>query len=103
MKKIISPSEAPAAVGPYSQAIRIGNLVFCSGQIPLDPETGEIVPGDVNAQTRRGMEKNAGVVRAERRRFDNILKTAIFLPNLAALPPVKGTYGRQFLMRPPVP
>src|SRR5260370_18868396 len=83
MKKIISTSEAPAAVGPYSQAIRIGNFVFCSGQIPLDPKTGEIVPGDVNAQTRRVMENIAAVLRAEGLNFGNIIKTTIFLANFA--------------------
>jgi len=92
MKKIISTSEAPAAVGPYSQAIRIGNFVFCSGQIPLDPETGEIVPGDVNAQTRRVMENIAAVLRAEGLNFGNIIKTTIFLANLSDLdPPARST------------
>src|SRR5947207_12841689 len=101
MKKIISPAEAPAAVGPYSQAIRIGNLVFCSGQIPLDPETGEIVPGDVNAQTRRVMENIAAVLRAERLSFDNIIKTTIFLANLADFHAVNELYGYYFKSDPP--
>src|SRR5204863_8305508 len=83
MKKIISTAEAPAAVGPYSQAIRIGNFVFCSGQIPLDPKTGEIVPRDVNAHTRRVMQHIPAVLRAERLNFGNIIKTTIFLTNHA--------------------
>src|SRR2546423_15519976 len=103
MKKIISTSEAPAAVGPYSQAIRIGNLVFCSGQIPLDPETGEIVPGDVNAQTRRGMENIAAVLRAEGLNFGNIIKTTIFLTKLADFQNVNELYGSHFKTHPPAP
>ena len=97
MKKIISTSEAPAAVGPYSQAIRIGNFVFCSGQIPLDPKTGEIVPGDVNAQTRRVMENIAAVLRAEGLNFGNIIKTTIFLTNLADFQTVNELYGSYFI------
>src|SRR5437667_12556131 len=100
MKKIISTSEAPAAVGPYSQAIRIGNFVFCSGQIPLDPETGEIVPGDVNAQTRRVMENIAAVLRAEGLNFGNIIKTTIFLANLSDFQAVNEHYGFYFKLDP---
>ena len=97
MKKIISTAEAPAAVGPYSQAIRVGNFVFCSGQIPLDPKTGEIVPGDVNAQTRRVMENIAAVLRAEGLNFGNIIKTTIFLTNLADFQTVNELYGSYFI------
>ena len=101
MKKIISTSEAPAAVGPYSQAIRFGNLVFCSGQIPLNPETGEIVPGDVNAQTRRVMENIAAVLRAERLSFGNIIKTTIFLTDMNDFQTVNELYGSYFKSDPP--
>src|SRR5256714_10954366 len=101
MKKIISTSEAPAAVGPYSQAIRIGNCVFCSGQIPLDPKTGEIVPGDVNAQTKRVMENIAAVLRAEGLNFGNIIKTTIFLTNLVDFQTVNELYGSYFKSDPP--
>jgi 2-iminobutanoate/2-iminopropanoate deaminase len=101
MKKIISTSEAPAAVGPYSQAIRIGNFVFCSGQIPLDPKTGEIVPGDVKAQTRRVMENIAAVLRAEGLNFGSIIKTTIFLTNLADFQAVNELYGSYFQSEPP--
>jgi 2-iminobutanoate/2-iminopropanoate deaminase len=101
MKKIISTSEAPAAVGPYSQAIRMGNFVFCSGQIPLDPKTGEIVPGDVNAQTRRVMENIAAVLRAEGLNFGNVIKTTIFLTNLADFQTVNELYGSCFKSDPP--
>jgi 2-iminobutanoate/2-iminopropanoate deaminase len=101
MKKIICTSEAPVAIGPYSQGIRIGNFVYCSGQIPLDPETGEIVPGDVNAQTRRVMENIAAVLRAEGLNFGNIIKTTIFLTNLADFQNVNELYGSYFKSDPP--
>ena len=65
MKKIISTTDAPAAVGPYSQAIRIGQFVFCSGQIPLDPKTAQMVQGDIKAQTQRVMDNISAVLRAE--------------------------------------
>ncbi len=101
MKKIISTTEAPAAVGPYSQAIRIGNFVFCSGQIPLDPQSGKIVEGDISVQTRRVMENINAVLRAEGLSFENIVKTTIFLTNLADFQAVNELYGSYFKSDPP--
>jgi len=101
MKKIISTNEAPAAIGPYSQAVRSGTLVFCSGQIPLDPKSAEIVAGDITIQTRRVMDNIAGLLRAEGLGFDNILKTTIFLTNLADFQTVNEIYGSYFKQNPP--
>jgi 2-iminobutanoate/2-iminopropanoate deaminase len=101
MKKIIATTEAPAAVGPYSQAIRIGNFVFCSGQIPLDPKTAQIVQGDISAQARRVMENIGAVLRAEGLTFENIVKTTIFLTNLADFQTVNELYGSYFKSDPP--
>lgn len=101
MKKIISTTEAPAAVGPYSQAVRIGNFVFCSGQIPLDPKTGQIVTGDIAAQTRRVMENITSVLRAEGLTFENIVKTTVFLTDLADFQTVNELYGSYFKSDPP--
>ncbi len=101
MKKIISTTEAPGAVGPYSQAVRIGNFVFCSGQIPLDPKTAQIVEGDISAQTRRVMENISAVLRAEGLAFENIVKTTIFLTNLADFQTVNELYGSYFKSDPP--
>jgi 2-iminobutanoate/2-iminopropanoate deaminase len=101
MKKIISTSDAPAAIGPYSQAIRSGDFVFCSGQIPLDPKTGEIIPGDVIAQTRRVMENIGAVLRAEGLNFGNIIKATIFLTNLADFQTVNELYGSYLKSDPP--
>ena len=101
MKKIISTNEAPAAIGPYSQGVRSGNFVFCSGQIPLDPKSGEIVAGDITAQTRRVMDNIAGLLRAEGLSFDDIVKTTIFLTNLGDFQTVNQIYGSYFKNDPP--
>jgi 2-iminobutanoate/2-iminopropanoate deaminase len=101
MKKIISTKEAPAAVGPYSQAVRVGSTVYCAGQIPLDPKSGQIVPGDIAAQTRRVLENIAAVLRAESLGFENIVKTTIFLTNLSDFQTVNEIYGSYFKKEPP--
>ena len=101
MKKIISTKEAPAAVGPYSQAVRVGSTVYCAGQIPLDPKSGQIVPGDIGAQTRRVLENIAAVLRAESLAFEDIVKTTIFLTNLSDFQTVNEIYGSYFKKEPP--
>jgi len=101
MKKIISTNEAPAAIGPYSQAVRSGSFLFCSGQIPLDPKSGEIVPGDITAQTQRVLDNIAAVLRAEGLSFDNVVKTTIFLTNLGDFQRVNEIYGSYFKQNPP--
>jgi 2-iminobutanoate/2-iminopropanoate deaminase len=101
MKKIISTKEAPAAVGPYSQAVRVGSTVYCAGQIPLDPKSGQIVPGDIGAQTRRVLENIAAVLRAENLAFENIVKTTVFLTNLSDFQTVNEIYGSYFKEEPP--
>lgn len=101
MKKIISTNDAPAAIGPYSQAVRSGNLLFCSGQIPLDPKSGEIVSGDIAAQTRRVLDNIAAVLRAEGLSFDSVVKTTIFLTNLGDFQKVNEIYGSYFEQNPP--
>lgn len=101
MKKIISTSEAPGAIGPYSQAVRSGNFVFCSGQIALDPKSGQIVAGDVAVQTRRVMDNIAAILRAEGLTFDHVVKTTIFLTNLGDFQTVNEIYGSYFKADPP--
>jgi 2-iminobutanoate/2-iminopropanoate deaminase len=101
MKKIIATTEAPAAVGPYSQAVRIGNFVFCSGQIPLDPKSAQMVQGDIKTQTLRVMENISAVLRAEGLTFENIVKTTIFLTDLADFQTVNELYGSYFKSDPP--
>jgi 2-iminobutanoate/2-iminopropanoate deaminase len=101
MKKIISTSEAPAAIGPYSQAVRSGNFLFCSGQIPLDPKSGQIVPGDIATQTRRVLDNIGAVLKAEGLTFENIVKTTIFLTDLGDFQSVNEIYGSYFKQQSP--
>jgi 2-iminobutanoate/2-iminopropanoate deaminase len=96
MKKIISTSEAPAAVGPYSQAVAVGNLLFCAGQIPLDPATGELVGADVTAQTERVCQNIIGVLKANDMTFTNVVKTTVFLTDLANFAAMNAVYAKYF-------
>jgi len=101
MKKIISTNEAPGAIGPYSQAVRSGSFLFCSGQIPLDPKSGQIVPGEIDAQTRRVLDNIGAVLKAEELTFDHVVKTTIFLTNLGDFQTVNEVYGSYFKQDPP--
>ena len=101
MKKPIFTSEAPAAIGPYSQGIRSGRFLFCSGQIPLDAKSGEIVSGDIGMQTRRVMDNIAALLRTEGLTFDHVVKTTIFLTNLGDFQTVNEAYGSYFKNDPP--
>src|SRR3982751_113687 len=101
MKKIVSTTEAPAAVGPYSQAVRIGPMLFTAGQIPLDPKTGQIVAGDVADQTRRVLDNLTAVLKAEGMDFSNIVKTTVFMTNLGDFQTMNEVYGSFFKDQPP--
>ena len=96
MKQAIASANAPKAIGPYSQAIRAGHLVFLSGQIPLDPETGTIVEGDVAAQTRRVMDNLAAVLAAAGLSFAHVVRTTIFLADMNDFSTVNEVYGKYF-------
>jgi reactive intermediate/imine deaminase len=82
-KQIVSTSAAPAAIGPYSQAVRAGNTLWLSGQIPLDPVTKELVQGDIETQTRRVFDNIKAVVAAAGANLDDVVKTTIFLTDLS--------------------
>ncbi|MDQ6861635.1 MAG: RidA family protein [Verrucomicrobiota bacterium] len=101
MKKIVSTNQAPAAIGPYSQAIRVGQFVFTSGQIPLDPQTGNIVEGDISAQAKRVMENLTAVLAAENLTMGHIIKTTIFLTSMDDFAKVNEVYGSYFPDQPP--
>jgi 2-iminobutanoate/2-iminopropanoate deaminase len=101
MKKIISTSEAPAAVGPYSQAVRVGSTIYCAGQIPLDPKSGQLVSGGVDLQTRRVLDNVTAVLKAEGLTFENIVKTTIFLTDLGDFQTVNEIYATYFTQQPP--
>jgi 2-iminobutanoate/2-iminopropanoate deaminase len=97
MKKEILTTQAPAPIGPYSQAIEIGNIVFCSGQIPLDPSTGQIVgEGNVEAQTAQVMKNISAVLKQAGLGFQNVAKTTIFLKNMGDFPKVNAIYAESF-------
>jgi 2-iminobutanoate/2-iminopropanoate deaminase len=95
MRQAVSSSSAPRAIGPYSQAIRAGSLLFLSGQIPIDPETGEMVAGDIAAQTHRVFRNLGAILEAAGASFDNVVRTTVYLADLndfAAMNEVYGTY-----------
>ena len=96
-RKVIATASAPAAIGPYSQAIRAGGLLFCSGQIPLDPGTGQLVgEGDVRDQTRRVMQNLGAVLEAGGASFATVVKTTIFLTDLTDFAAVNEVYAESF-------
>ncbi len=101
MKKIISKNEAPAAVGPYSQAVRAGSMVFCAGQIPLDPKSGQIVSQDVAEQTRRVLDNLTAVLKSERLTLSDVVKTTVFVTDLADFQTVNEIYAKYFSAQPP--
>ncbi len=96
MQQPISTPAAPAAIGPYSQAIRAGEFLFVSGQIPLDPKTGALVGGDVRAQTRRVLENLGGILEAAEASFDRVVKTTVYLVDMNDFPAMNEEYGKYF-------
>lgn len=101
MKKVILTNSAPAPIGPYSQAIEVGNLVFCSGQIPLDPATNQVFTGDVKGQAELVMKNIEAVLTGAGLTFKNVVKTTIYLTNMADFQNVNEVYGRFFPEQPP--
>jgi 2-iminobutanoate/2-iminopropanoate deaminase len=102
-RQAISTPDAPKAIGPYSQAMAVapGRMVFLSGQVPLDPATGAIVPGDIEAQTERVMKNLAAVLQAAQLGFEHVVRTTIYLTDLADFARVNEVYGRFFSAAPP--
>ena len=101
MPDIIATAAAPAAIGPYSQAVRVGDTLYCSGQIPLDPATGEIVAGDVTAQTLAVMRNVGAVLAAAGTDFAHVVKTTIYLVDMNDFAAVNAAYGASFTAAPP--
>ena len=96
MKKVISTSKAPAAIGPYSQAIQVGNLVFASGQIPIDPATGSFVAGGVTEQARQSLTNVKAILDEAGLTLDNVVKTTVFLADMNDFADVNAVYAEFF-------
>lgn len=96
MKKVISTSKAPAAIGPYSQAIQVGNLVFASGQIPIDPATGSFVAGGVKEQARQSLTNVKAILDEAGLTLDNVVKTTVFLADMNDFADVNAVYAEFF-------
>ena len=95
-KQVIAPSKSPAAVGPYNHAVRIGDLLFCAGQIPIDPATGNLVSGDIKAQTERVLENVRAILEDQKLSFANVVKSTVFLTNLADFAGMNEVYAKYF-------
>ena len=104
-RSIVRTDKAPAAIGPYSQAVSVPvgdkTMIFCSGQIALDPTTGTMIEGDVSAQTRRVLENLSEVLAAAGATFANVVKTTIFLADMGDFATVNALYGEKFASDPP--
>ncbi|MCX8157860.1 MAG: RidA family protein [Verrucomicrobiae bacterium] len=100
-KQIIRPASAPTPVGPYSHAVRAGNLLFCSGQIPLDPATGQLVSGGIREQTRRVLENIRLLLADQGLDFQHVLKSTVFMTNLADFAAMNEVYAEFFAHAPP--
>jgi len=95
-KDIISTDKAPSAIGPYSQGVRVDGFIFFSGQIPIDPATGEVVKGEISIQAEQVMQNIEALLEASGIGFDNVVKSTIFLTDLADFGVVNDIYGRRF-------
>ena len=96
MKQVISTPKAPAAIGPYSQAIRVGNLVFTSGQIPIDPATGSFVEGGIKEQTRQSLSNVRAILEKTGLTMANVIKTTVFLADMADFADMNAVYAEFF-------
>lgn len=92
-KKVVSTEKAPKAIGPYEQAIKVGEFIYASGQIPLDPKTGNVVEGDIAVQTRQVMENLKAVLEAAGSSFDRVVKTTVFLKNIGDFAAMNEVYA----------
>lgn len=96
MKEIISTEAAPGAIGPYSQAIKAGGMIFCSGQIPIDPHTGEFVSSDVAEQTEQVLKNLTEVLKAAGSDLNGVVKTTVFLADMGDFAAMNEVYGKYF-------
>lgn len=96
MKQVISTPKAPAAIGPYSQAIRVGNLIYTSGQIPINPATGQFVEGGIKEQTRQSLTNVKAILEEAGTCMANVVKTTVFMADMADFADMNGIYAEFF-------
>ena len=95
-KTIIKPAKSPAAVGPYNHAVRVGDLLFSAGQIPLDPKSGNLVDGDIKTQTEQVLLNTKAILEDQKLTFANVVKTTVFMTNLADFAAMNEVYAKYF-------
>jgi 2-iminobutanoate/2-iminopropanoate deaminase len=95
-KTIIAPAKSPKAVGPYNHAVRVGDLMFCAGQIPIEPATGNLVEGDIKVQTTRVLENVKAILEDQKLTFANVVKSTVFMTNLADFAGMNEIYAKYF-------
>lgn len=100
-REVILTEKAPRAIGPYSQAVKAGGFVFVSGQIPVDPSTGELVTGDIKAQTERVLENVKAILQAAGSSLEKVVKATVFLSNMNDFAAMNEAYARYFVSTPP--
>jgi 2-iminobutanoate/2-iminopropanoate deaminase len=98
---IVNTPDAPAAIGPYSQAVKVGNFIYTSGQIPINPASGEVITGDTRAQTRQVLENIKAVLKAGGSSMDKVIKTTLFIRDMNSFTEINEVYGEFFPDRPP--
>jgi len=101
VKEVVFTERAPKPIGPYSQAIRLGNLLFVSGQIPIDPATNEVVKGGIKEQTERVLENVRAILEAANMTLDDVVMAFVYLSDMADFPQFNEVYSRYFKERPP--
>ena len=101
MRDVVLTDRGPKPIGPYSQAVRVNGFLFVSGQVALDPKTGEMSPGDVREQTERALENVKGIVEAAGSKMPHVIKTTVFLKNMSDFAAMNEVYARYFTMAPP--
>jgi len=100
-KVIISATDAPAAIGPYSQAVKVGNFIYTSGQIPINPATGEVIAGDIKVQTRQVLQNLAALLKAGGSSMDKVIKATLFIRDMNRFAEINEVYGEFFGPHPP--
>ena len=100
-KRVIQTEKGPRAIGPYSQAVQAGNLLFLSGQIPIDPKTGGLIKGDIRQQTQQVLENMKGILESQKLGMEDVIKTTIFLKDMGNFGQVNEVYATYFATSPP--